>query len=100
MFVLVLVSKTDSMRSIPGSKHTTARIILVGGSPSFVVNLYQAWGGLLVSAADRVAYNLLNLAQPLLGLPAAMVCRILGMGAVTDTSVGKRDAGPFYHVLY
>ena len=52
-----------------------------------VVNLYQAWGSLFVSAADRVAYNFLNLAQPSLGLPAAMICRILSMEVVTDTSV-------------
>ena len=59
----------------------------LGGSPSFVVNLYQAWGSLFVSVADPVAHNVLNLAERLLGLPAAMICRILGMEVVMDTSV-------------
>ena len=52
-----------------------------------VVYLYQVWGILFVSAADRVASNILNLAQPSLGLPAAAIFRILGMEVVTDTSV-------------
>ena len=55
MLVRVLISETYLVRSKPGPWYTTARKILVGGSPSFVVNLYQAGGSLFGSSADRVA---------------------------------------------
>ena len=87
MLVHVLVSKTHSMRSKSDPSTLPLGKYSLGGSPSFVVYLYQAWGSLFVSAADRVASNFLNLAQPSLGLPAAMICRSLGMEVVTETSV-------------